>query len=448
MKQFSFRILFVFTFCAAFGLSSCQKEESNSTPQFNLFSDTIEVDYIGTTTTFSIETNQSWEIAGTTDWCSVDRTSGNGFYSLTLTVTPNDGEMRHTKLQITAGKETKSIYVYQWGDIFSVPDAAFRNFFLSNGYASATEGDKIKINSAGRGLRTLNVTNLGIESLAGIENLTLLQYIFCDSNLLTTTAELWRNSSLITLNVAHNRLTEIDLDNNTMLQNLDCSDNLLEQMPIDSVISLKTLAFSNNQVSDAHFLKNMPLLEQLSCDNNRITSLDLSKNPKLSRLVANNNRLSELATGTANLSFLACQNNELQGLTLSAMRNLQELNCSDNQLASLDLSKNGYLLSIQCQNNNLTALDLTACTVLNWIDCSNNQLTDLQIPGATGGINTSLDSLSCNDNLLEELDVSPARSLQTLRCLNNPLETLRCYLLSALSVAQIPETATIIETGL
>ncbi len=64
---------------------------------------------------------------------------------------------------------------------------------------------------------------------------------------------------------------------------------------------------------------------------------------------------------------------------LSYFVNLEELTCSNNQISSLDLSKLPNLKSLSCENNKLTSLDITKNSALVTLLCNKNQLDTLDI---------------------------------------------------------------------
>ena len=90
----------------------------------------------------------------------------------------------------------------------------------------------------------------------------------------------------------------------------------------------------------------------ISCNNNRLISLDVSQSPYL--------------------EFLNCESNKIPRLTLTENTALVYLYCSKNEIMSLNLYKNTLLLALTCAENYLSALDLTKNTELQTINCESN----------------------------------------------------------------------------
>ena len=59
------------------------------------------------------------------------------------------------------------------------------------------------------------------------------------------------------------------------------------------------------------------------------------------------------------------------------------LSCDGNRLTSLDVSKNTALIELDCSQNELTSLDVSKNTALRWLDCSYNYLTGLDVSNNT-----------------------------------------------------------------
>lgn len=185
------------------------------------------------------------------------------------------------------------------------PDAAFRAY-ISESYDTAKTG---KLSAAQvADITDMNVTGLGIVSMAGVEHFTALTELVC----------------------SYNSITELDVSRSSALITLDCSSN-----------SLTGLDVSNN-----------PALTTLVCGGNMLSDLDLSA-----------------CTG---LVRLECDRNSLNALDLSANLALEGLNCSSNKLSALDLSANTALAELSCDNNRLATLDLSANTGLYFAYCGNH----------------------------------------------------------------------------
>lgn len=117
------------------------------------------------------------------------------------------------------------------------PDNNFRNFLLE----TAPGADALLTDAERDGLTHLDVDELSISSLAGIDYLTSLQFLSCDMNSLNS-LDVSRMSHLQTLLCGHNSLTKLDLSGNPSLRLLDCSCNrIVGEMMEQLVSSLPTV---------------------------------------------------------------------------------------------------------------------------------------------------------------------------------------------------------------
>ncbi len=153
------------------------------------------------------------------------------------------------------------------------PDDAFREFITSHYDVDEFDGknDGWIRHSDLRATRDLNVENLGIASMKGLELFTQLRNLNCSKNQLTE-LDVSRLSVLYNLNCSENQLTKINVSNNTSLYELNCSNNQLTQIDVS----------------------NCSHLEFLYCSDNLLTQIDVSKNGELYWLYCNNNRLIQL----------------------------------------------------------------------------------------------------------------------------------------------------------
>ena len=152
----------------------------------------------------------------------------------------------------------------------------------------------------------LEIDELGINSLKGIEHLTALTKLYCHNN----------------------QLTELDVSGCTALTILGCDGNLLTELDVSHNIAL----------------------EQLSCmymgykGKDRLKKLNVSNCTALTYLNCSCNHLEKLdASDCSALTNLDCHYNKLMNLNVSGCSALRELICYHNQLTELDLSKNTLL---------------------------------------------------------------------------------------------------------
>ncbi len=269
--------------------------------------------------------------------------------------------------------------------LVNIPDANFRTR-LQVLYPACFVGVQMETTCTGITSATgLNISNLGITNLIGIEHFISLQSLNYSGNSLTSLPTL--PTTLTTLNCSNNGLTSLPVLPTT-LTNLNCSINLLMSLP-----ALPTT------------------LTNLNCSNNGLTSLPVLPTT-LTNLNCSINLFISLPALPATLTNLNCSINLLMSLA-NLPTTLTNLNCFSNQLASLPVLP-ANLTNLNCENNLLTSLPVLPAS-LTYLDCSRNQLTSL-LP-----LPTSLTVLNCGSNQLTSLPPLPT-SLISFNPLDNQLD--------------------------
>ena len=214
----------------------------------------------------------------------------------------------------------------------------------------------------------IDVDQLGLSDLTGIDCFTNLQELTCKNNNIST----------------------LDLSQNKKLKRLDCTDNKLTVLDVTKNESL----------------------EELICEFNSITELDVSCNPNLKILDCSQTTISTIdVSHNSTLEKLICSRLGLKSLDVSHNPALVHLACAQNDLSVLDVSHNINLKRLYCAINNITELDVSNNTALEMFDCSMNDLTSLDVKN-----NTALKELQCYSNNITTLDVSHNPSLERLCC--------------------------------
>ena len=243
----------------------------------------------------------------------------------------------------------------------------------------------------------LDVREMGIQNLKGIEFFTGLKELLCPGNELTS-LDVSKNTELTRLACGQNQIKSLDLSKNTKMENLHCANNQLTALDVSM----------------------MPNLWRLYCRNNKLTKLDVTKNTKLTELTCSENQLTALdVSNNTELTWLDCYRNSLTSLDVSKNTALKVLHCFDNQLTSLNVTKNTAMTWLNCDNNELTSLDVTKNTALTLLDCLGNKLTALDVSK-----NTELTELRCWSNELTSLNLSYLDKLETVWCNDNKLTSL------------------------
>ena len=220
----------------------------------------------------------------------------------------------------------------------AIPDPQFEQALIDLGFDSG-EPDGVAQNLFLESIIMLDIPNLGIEDLTGIESCTSIERLYCHNN----------------------NISSIDLSNNPYLWRLYISDNQLDSLD----------------------LSGHAYLEYVSCHSNNLSYLNIEDCPAIERLFTRYNPLGTLdVSGCNNLRGLYCNSNELNVLDVSANPDLEGLHCGNNQLTSLVLDNHPDLEFLSCSDNLLTSLSLHSSPDLEELECANNQLTCLNLnPG-------------------------------------------------------------------
>ena len=234
-------------------------------------------------------------------------------------------------------------------DKANFPDDNFREYLLNQDYGQ----DGVLTETEIMFIDDMDVYDMEISSLQGIEYFTALTVLDCEDNELTT-LDISKNTALVKLYCSMNYLTSLDITNNVALKCLSCYDN-----------ELTSLDVSKNTA-----------LTFLDCEENKITALDISMCTELKSLTCGDNELTQL--DISNLTYLEslnCYYNNLTTLDVSNNPNLEYLNCENNQLSSLDISNNPNLGLVFCDGNQLTSLDFTNNPLLYFVSLTRNKIS-------------------------------------------------------------------------
>lgn len=257
-----------------------------------------------------------------------------------------------------------------WSQTTSIPDNNFEAYLETHdsnlnvvalGNANSM-GDGILNNTVPTNkidvISDLDIINLNIANLSGVEDFISLTNLDCSQNQLTS-LDVTSLSNLKILWCFSNNLSNIDITQNTDLISLRVEDNALINLDVSNNTKLNVLACEQNQIVTLN-VSNNTSLSRLQCGNNLLTNLDVSVNTNLSYLSCEQNEIPFLNLENHNrLGVLLCNNNELTTLNLSRNPELSQLNCSNNDLCSLNI-KNG-------NNNNLILINFDMNTDLNCV---------------------------------------------------------------------------------
>ncbi|PWH81500.1 hypothetical protein DIS18_14560 [Algibacter marinivivus] len=353
-----------------------------------------------------------------------------------------------------------------------VPDDAFENYLeslvpsLGDGIANNNFVSTLDVNAF---TGTLNIANLGISDLTGIEAFIALQALDCSNNNiekldLTTNVGLTsvicndnvlefvdvrngNNTNIAVFNATNNsNLFCLNVDSPNYSQNAagwtidsianyndDCENNRFTAIPDDNFEqALIDLGLDIAPLDDQVLTANIEYLTSLNVSGKSIESLEgIKAFSSLTALDCSDNYLDELdVSGMLNLQELYCGSNyfltnniaNVNGvLNTTTTPNLTKLFCADNNLADLDISLNANLEILDCSNNSLDVLDISNNNDLIEVNCDNNSISNF-ISYATD--NFTLQLLSCSNNELSTLVASRSLALTNLNCRSNSLTSL------------------------
>lgn len=411
---------------------------------------------------------------------SVDDNPTATSFAGTLTLIGGTGTLITIELSQMGAQDPANPYVY-------MPDSNFERFVLAN-YDKNRDGLLSKDDEALK-IKSLNVSDLYLESIVGVEKMLNLEELDCSYNNIEGTLSVAGLTHLKTLRAQHNLMTTLDASGCSALEELwahDCytsSDYSKKNRPFHNIILKGCAALSFLHIEDNHldaldlsdcasldFLKatdncfpsldvtHCPKLRILQCRKNddlvgqldltacpdleelwasetKLEGVDASKNSKLNYIDVHATNLTRLdVKGCAALRKLYAHNTGIRTLDLTASKNLELLWVKFDQMQELDLRNCPNLVELQAGYNVLQTLDLSNCKALRTLELNNNQLLSLNITGCS-----ALESLQANHNLLTRLDLSQNTALRQIDVLGNRLTALDVNACSALTTLQASE---------
>lgn len=252
-----------------------------------------------------------------------------------------------------------------------IETVTIENTELSTALQACLGAENVTINADGYAVMTkefaASVTDLEISrktqllSLDGIEQLTNLQNLTCQSQQNITTLDFSGNVSL----------KFIDIQGCSGLQSLDLQSN----------VALEHLAFTYSKVTNLDLTKNVNLRYLAAYGNSNLVSMDISNCNKLTSLLVENTGLSSLTVNHPELLAELSYEGTALSLDLSQYTHLHTLFCSGkgSDFAKVTDELKARLNRLDCRNCGLTELDLTKYRNLGVLICSENHLTNLDL---------------------------------------------------------------------
>ncbi|KAF5297200.1 hypothetical protein FQA39_LY12215 [Lamprigera yunnana] len=298
-------------------------------------------------------------------------------------------------------------------------------------------------------VKTLDLGRVGIKQLTeqNFKNIPDVQSIVLGGNLISQMDSHSIPRSIHKLHLGRNKIKDLNgtLTNLTNLQWVFINSNELttldNQLPVVAP-NLMLIHASDNKIEKLpEHLKTLTSLQSLFLNNNMLTSLDgvLSKLSKLERAQLEYNKISTLTKEdfleTKSLLCLCLGNNYVSSLnnSISSLRSLTVLNLTHNVLTEFSLQEIKGLLdlhTVDLSYNQISALFGPTANLIEWdtkileLILNNNELTKLN--GALAGLST-LTKLHLSFNKISEIspdDLIGLDRLEVLDISHNHLATL------------------------
>lgn len=338
------------------------------------------------------------------------------------------------------------------GERTFIPDDKFEQALIDRGYDDKMDNYVLTENI--NQLEELELYNLGIEDLIGIEGFAGLKTLNCSKNQIHNLdlsgnthlghliaennkiemINFSENSDLFALELKGNNLSQIDLSKTKSLILLDVTDNELESLDISNV-NLWTLYATNNKLTCISVNKiHLDIIDRfLSCttidycwvvDEDVEFALDCGVSNEYRIYVPDDNfeqALIDLGldnvlddyvsqTSIENVYELRLGNKQISDLTgIEGFVELGTLVLTNNNLTSIDISENRYLQTLICDNNLLTHLDLSQNVPLSNVNVKGNPLSCINISPVQlydGGFGPRGDWLIMDEGVSASVDCS------------------------------------------
>ncbi len=131
------------------------------------------------------------------------------------------------------------------------PDKYFREWIASQSYGS----DGVLTSDEISKIKTINVSNLSISDLKGIEYFTALEELYCYDNILTN-LDASDNVALDSLYCQNNQIRDLIVPQS--VHYLNCSDNCLTKLDLARNKNLRSLVCSDNQIDKVYLYNKSP----------------------------------------------------------------------------------------------------------------------------------------------------------------------------------------------
>ncbi|BAX80600.1 T9SS type A sorting domain-containing protein [Labilibaculum antarcticum] len=261
----------------------------------------------------------------------------------------------------------------------NIPDANFKKALVDR-TAINTDGDgEISESEAVAFTGSINIAELKISDLTGIEYFINATGLHCSGNNLID-LDITNNKKLKYLNCYGNKLKDITL--NAEIIDLDCAYNDISNLDISKNSNLESIRCSYNDLTNLD-VSNNTKLDELNCESNNISKLDISNNTIIKSLNCESNNISELEFSENSLISIECDNNKFSLSELIKIKNhYTDLNyTSTKKIFSPIKESSGFEIDYSSE----ALIDGTE-TVFTWYDVNNNVVEETFISKTRTGV--------------------------------------------------------------
>lgn len=236
----------------------------------------------------------------------------------------------------------------------AIPDAAFEQALINYGYDDILDGAVATENIID--ITGLELTNMNIQDLTGIEAF----------------------ESLIILECPFNQLTSLDMSQNEALVFLFCGNNALETliMPEASEV-FSELDVANNNLTHLEMI-NYTLIAWIGAFDNQLTSVDLSGSTIQFEISFSNNPLTEINLEGTTINYLSLNNTLISSLDLSVHPSLEWFSATGN--SDLDCIKVSQAQLENIPSDPDTGLWTVDPTTSYALECENLSINTFETP--------------------------------------------------------------------
>ena len=394
----------------SFSFDLSEAQSTDVTVQWELMQETAvaELDYVNQSGTVTIPAGETLAVATVE---TEDDETPEGDDTLTITIIGTTGVVANFE-----AREATGTIVDDDGDLPRIEDENLREAL----YRALLKPEREDLTFADlASLKSLDLSNLDIASLAGLEAATALTSLNLDGNSIRDLAPLAHLANLNRLQIAGNGIEDVSkLALLLSLTHLDLDNNPLGDLsPLGRLAGLTSLSLDRTGISDLSALEDLVELETLNADRNNITSLDgLEDLAKLATLNLNFNEIADLTplSGLLRLSYLGLWDNDIADVALLAnLTRLSWLDLDGNRVTDIaPLSGLSFLTELHMAGNEVADLpDLSALRELQVLGLTSNKLTDI---GPIGSLQR-LRRLHLSGNSIT--DITPLSNLTRLEFL-------------------------------